>query len=343
MDRPSVSTRRFRRLPLVVAVGVAITAAAWTAVWATARTRILAEVDGQLAMLAARGVVVACPDRAVGGYPFRMEFSCRDPGVEIRAVGASASAASLRVVAQVWDPRLIQVELDAPGVARDARGVTSATWRGLRASLRWTAQGPQRLSIAAEGLDLTTRPTGAPMVHLTAEHAEAHGRPSGGEGRDLDLAVSFGAASLSLADKRLGPPRSDLAVSATLADFLPPGPGPAAMAFAGRGGLIDPVRLSFSTGGVVVEGAGRLVLDGGGLLDGMITLGARGLESLAKGGAAGLGPELTTVLTGFVLLGKASKDPSLPGRRLEMIVDHGLVRIGRVTLGRIPSLFPPGT
>lgn len=343
MDRPSAPKRRFRRLPLVVAVGVAVAAAAWTAVWATARSRILAEVDGQLARFAARGVVVACPDRAIGGYPFRMELSCRDPGIEVRGTGAVASAASLRVVAQVWDPRLILVELDAPGLARDARGETSAKWRSLRASLRWGAQGPQRLSIAADGLDLTSRPSGAPAIHLTAEHAEAHGRPSGGQGRDLDLALSFAAASLTVADKRVGPPRADLALSTTLAEFLPPGPGPAAAAFAGRGGLIDPVRLSFAAGGVVVEGAGRLVLDGGGLLDGMITLGARGLESLAKGGAAGLGPELTTVLTGFVLLGKASTDPSLPGRRLEMIVDHGLVRIGRVTLGRIPPAFAPGT
>jgi hypothetical protein len=331
------------RLPLVIGLGVAIAAAGWTAVWATARGRILAEIDSRLAVLATQGVVVACAEREIGGYPFRMELGCRSPGVEFRDRGLTVSAQALRVVAQVWDPRLVLVEVDGPGIAVTGGDETSAKWRLLRTSLRWSGDGVQRVSLSVDGLDLTAKPAGKPSVHVAAEHLEAHGRPHGEGGRNLDLATAFSGASLTVADKRIGPARADLSVSTTLVDFLPPGPGAPLPAFAARGGRIEPTKLSFAVGGIVVEGDGALVLDGDGVLDGMITLVARGLETLANGGAKALGPELTTVLSGFALLGKASKDPDRPGRRLEMIVDHGLVRIGRVTLGRIAPLFAAGS
>lgn len=345
MTRPTetAGSPRFARLPLMMLVGVAIAAAAWTAVWATARSHLLAEIDRRLALLADRGVVVACADRTLGGYPFRMELGCTSPGVEIRDRGVVASAATMRVVAQVWDPRLILVELDGPGVGRDGDDRLTATWRSLRASLRWSGDGLRRVSISAEGLDATAKAVDRPAVHLAAAHVEAHGRPNGSGGRDLDLALSLAAAGLTVGDRTIGPPRSDVSLATTLVDFLPPGPGPAAPAFAARGGLADPTRVSFAVGGIAVEGDGRLMLERSGTLDGAITLVARGLEGLADGGAAGLGPEATTVLTGFALLGKASKDPARPGRRLEMIVDHGRVRIGRVTLGDLPPLFAPGS
>ncbi len=343
MDRDEAAQPRRRfRLPLVIGLGSAIAIAGWSVVWATARGHILTEIDAHLGRLAADGVVVACPDRTIGGYPFRMELSCRSPEVEVRDRGVSIATAGLRVVAQVWDPRLVLLEVDGPAAISDTNGGATVVWRDLRASLRWGASGIGRVSIAAEGLDATLRPTDRPAVRVVAARAEGHGRPSGAGERDLDVAASFVAATSTIADKRLGPTNADLSLSATLVDFLPGGPGPALPAFAARGGRIAPAKLSLAAGGVVVDGEGALVLDGSGVLDGTITLVARGLESLAKGGAKELGPELTTVLTGFVLLGKAPKDPAKPGRRLEMIVDHGSVRIGRVTLGRLAPLFAPG-
>lgn len=341
---PGASPRRIRRLPLWLTIAVVIAAAAWTAIWSTARARILDEVDRQLVLLQGRGVAIACADRRIGGFPFRMELACNQPGLTIAGRGVSASAAGLRVVAQVWDPRLLIVEIDGPGLGADGRGgLFAGSWRTLQVSLRWDGSGPQRVSLAADGLDLTVTPTGQPAVHVIAEHAELHGRPSGAEGHDFDLAASFVAAALDLAGKRVGPPKADFALSTTLVSFLPPGPGDAAVMFAARGGRAEPTRLTLAVGGVTVEGNGKLVLGADGVLDGMITLAARGLEHLATGGAKGLGPELTTALSGFVLLGKPSNDPALPGRRLEMIVDHGSVRIARLMLGRIPPLFGAGS
>lgn len=339
-QRPIGEARpRRRRLPMIVGIGVALLAVGWTAVWATARSRVLAEIDARLEGLAARGVVVACADRAVGGFPFRMELSCAAPGVEIRDLGITASAAALRVVAQVWDPKLVLIEIDGSAAARDPSGETAASWRTLRASLRWSGRAVERVSIAAEGLDVTTRPNGRPPVRLVAAHLEAHGRPNGERGSDLDLAASATAAAFSIDGKRLGPPTANASFGFTLRDILPPGPGPALPAFAARGGRIEPARVGLAVGELKLDGAGALRLDEKGVLDGSITLTALGLEGLAKGGGKELGPELTAVFTGFLLLGKPPTEPGTPGRRLEMVVDHGLVRIARLTLGRLPPLF----
>lgn len=339
MDRETVAAPRRFRLPLAIGIGVAIAAAGWTALWATARGRILEEIETRLAMAAERGVVVACADRSVAGFPFRMELGCREPGLVLRDRGVTVSASALRVVAQVWDPRLLLIEVDGPGAGAAAGDEIAAKWRGLRMSLRWSGEGVRRVSVSIDGLDLTARPAGRPATHLVAAHVEAHGRPSGAADHDLDLAASLAAASLTVGDHRIGPPTADVAAQATLLDFLPPGPGAPLPAFAARGGRIEPAKLSLAVGGITLAGEGRLGLDGEGVLDGMITLVANGLDGLAAGGAKDLGPELAAVLTGFALLGKASKDPAAPGKRLEMIVDHGSVRIGRVTLGRLPPVF----
>ncbi len=327
--------RRRRNLPMALALGAAVVAAAWIAVWATARSRLLAEIDRGLAEAARSGVVVACPDRAVGGFPFRMELSCASPGVEVRDRGLVASAQALRVVAQVWDPHLVIVELDGPATVKSGGDDVAARWRTLRASLRWNGDGVERLSIAGDGVEVVDRPAGRPPLRLAAEHVEAHGRPHGAGGHDLDLAASLAAASLSIGGSPVGPPRADVGAAATLVAALPPGPGAPISAFAARGGRIEPLRLSLSIGGLVLAGKGTLTLAPDGALDGTVGLAAQGLESLANGGAGKLGPELTTVVTAFVLAGKASADPDLPGRRLDMTIEHGRVRIGRVSLGEL--------
>lgn len=330
--------RIFRR-PWVVLLGVAVLCAAWSAVWATMRSRLITEVDHQLARLERDGVRIVCPDRAVGGFPFRLEISCRDPGLEIAGRGVGGSVAALRIVAQIWDPRLVLAEADGPLVAEEAgRTRVDATWRGLRASLRWSTAGIERLSLSAEGLDLTRRETGAGVARLQAEHLEAHGRGSGAH--DVDVAVSVASGVATVEGKRIGPPRSDLSLAATLREVFPFGPGDPARAFAARGGRIEPIRADFAVGGVRVAGKGALTLGSDGLLDGMIGFAATGLEAVVTQAAA-LGPETAGVLGGFVLLGKASNDPDLPGRRLDLVVDHGRPRFGRILMPPMAPLFRP--
>jgi hypothetical protein len=332
---------RRRRLPIGILLFVAVLVAGWTAAWTWARSRGLEEMDVQLARLAARGVTIVCPERAVGGWPFRLEVSCRDPGVEIAAQGVGGSVAALRVVAQIWDPKLVLFEADGPLVADAAgRARVDATWRRLSASLRLRPGGVERLSLSVEGIDATARSGEGRVDHLKAEHLEAHGRTSGERGGDVDVALSAAAATLELAGRRIGPPRSDVGLDATFHDLLPPGPGEPLAVFAARGGRIAPVHARFAVGGVRVEGKGEVTLGLDGLLDGSIAFVGQGLEAVVTQAAA-LGPETASLLGGFVLLGKPSQDPEMPGRRLDLVIDHGRPRFGRLQLPAMAPLFQP--
>ena len=288
-----------------------------------------------------RGIRVACPDRGLGGWPFRLEVVCREAGIDLAGDGVVASVATLRVVAQIWDPHLVVVELDGPLVAERRDGPHLAgNWRRLRASLRWSTAGIERLSLAADDLDLAATLPDRPNATLRAAHLEAHARPSGDAGRDLDLAVSSAAAALRLADRPIGPEHSDLDLAVTLHGALPPGPGDAVAAFARRDGRITPIVGRFAVAGITVQAKGDLVLRPDGLLDGTIGLAARGLETLAVA-APTLGSETAGLLGAFVLLGKPSTDPELPGRRLDLIVDAGRPRFGRIVMPQMAPLFRP--
>ncbi|MCE1235629.1 MAG: DUF2125 domain-containing protein [Hyphomicrobiales bacterium] len=329
------------RWPLYLALGVAVAAAAWTAGWTWARSRAIEEMDARLAGLERQGVRVVCPERSVGGYPFRLEISCRDPGVEIAARGLGGSVAALRVVAQIWDPKHVILEADGPLVGEEAgKGRIEATWRRLSMSLRWRPGAVDRASLSIEGLDTTLHGADGRTGRLKAEHWETHGRNAGERAQSLEVVASAAGAALWVEGRPVGPPRSDVSLEANLVDALPPGPGEAAKAFAARGGRIAPIRASFSVGGVRVAGKGELTLGADGLLDGMIGFAAQGLEAVVAQPAA-LGAETAGLLGGFILLGKPSNDPELPGRRLDLVIDHGRPRFGRLLLPPMAPAFHP--
>lgn len=335
---------RVRRWPRMVIIGLALLAVGWTTAWNLARNRVSEEIDRQIERLERAGMVVACPDRTVSGFPFRFEVGCGRPGLSIPARGVTMTAEALRVVAQAWDPFLVILEIDGPITADDGRMVLDGMWRRFAMSLRWTRQGAERLSLAADDVKLSTRISGTaassvPAFRLVAAHLEAHGRPSGEGGRDLDVAVATSGAAIEIDGKRVGPERSDLQATTTLVAFLPPGPGEAMRAFAARGGRIDPIRFTLASGGLTLAGKGALTVLPDGLVDGSIGVAASGIESLAFGGARALGSEATTIASGFLLLGRPSTDPDLPGRRLDLVVDHGRPRLGRVAFPPIAPLF----
>lgn len=330
-----------RRWPLRLALACAVAVAGWTAAWTWARARLITEIDARLPILAERGVEIVCPERTVGGWPFRLEVACRDPGVEIAAEGIGGSVSAVRLTVSVWSPTAVTLEADGPLVAeRDGQGRLDASWRRLAVVAQgWRAE-TARLALSVDGLDATTKTPDGRGGHLKAEHFEAQGRTGGDRAADLVLAVSAAASSLEIGGGRIGPPHADLSATATLRDALPPGPGEPARAFAARGGRIEPIRVGFAVDGVRVDGKGALTLGADGLLDGTIDFAAQGLEAVVHD-AAKLGAQTTSLLGAFVLLGKPSRDPDLPGRHLELVVDHGRPRFGRLVGAPMAPLFHP--
>lgn len=336
-DTGAKDRRRWRRLPLAIVFLLAVLAAGWTALWHTGRARILDEVDRLVDDLGRRGIDLRCPERVIGGFPFRMELVCPSPGLSF-ATGAFASASALRIVAQVWDPFLVVAEIDGPIAAEDGHGGRiAATVRSLRLSLRWSGDGVERLSLSADGPKVTITGPGRPTLDLAASRFELHGRQTGDGGRDLDLAMRSGATEIAVAGRRFGPVRSDLDLAATFRGAIDRTAADPVAAFVRRGGRIDPVRFGLAVGGIDLGIGGALAFRPDGRLDGTLPAVVHGLEGW--GAARGdLGPDLATAIGAFAFLGRPTDDGGRPGRRLDLVVDGGELRLGRLLLGRIPPV-----
>src|ERR1700739_1020160 len=85
-----------RRRPLwglfVAPVLLVIAAGAWSAFWFYAASQVDVQADAWRAREAKSGRVFDWPNRAVAGYPFRLEVLCRDPSVALVSQPASQSA-----------------------------------------------------------------------------------------------------------------------------------------------------------------------------------------------------------------------------------------------------------
>ena len=94
---PARRSRFWLFAPLLVVVAVG-----WSIAWAVLRQRTADGLDAWLADEAAAGRQWTCADRSVGGYPFRLEVSCRT--LTFRRGEATAEFGSLLTVAQVDRP-----------------------------------------------------------------------------------------------------------------------------------------------------------------------------------------------------------------------------------------------
>lgn len=340
-DAAVIRPTRRSRLPVILLGVVVVVAAIWTGGWFFARARVATEMDLRLAALVDRGIEISCPERSIAGFPFRFEIGCDTPDVSLPGRGVSASTRRLLVVAQVWDPHLILADVDGPIDVASPAGRFEGKAARLRLSLRWSSKGLDRLSLEAEGVDASWHSEEAADLRLVTDHLELHARDDGERRADLDLALSTRGAVWFRDGRRDGPEKSDLDLALRLGDLLPLTPPEPARAFAARGGRIEPITLRFASAGLVFNGKGALRLLPDGFLDGSIAVAATGLERLALGAAKALGAEASGLAGGFVLLGKPSQDPDLPGRRLDLVVDHGRPRLGRVLFPQLAPLFPP--
>ena len=181
---------RFWLFAPFVLLGLA--AAGWSVAWFVIRQRTADGLDAWLASEAGMGRQWTCADRAVGGYPFRIEVSCGT--LSVRRGEAVASLGRLLAIAQVYRPRHVIAEVGGPLRASDGEGaVAEADWRLLQVSVQSASDAFQRASLVVE--EPKVRLAGLAPTELAggAGHLEAHVRPDparlGAEGA-YDVALS---------------------------------------------------------------------------------------------------------------------------------------------------------
>jgi hypothetical protein len=311
-------------------------------------------MDDQLALLAMRGVSVTCPDRAIGGWPFRMDIDCSNPTFSEPDRSIAATVKHLRITALIYQPTLVIAELDGPLTATGMGGETvHATWSQLQASLGFSLSPtirPERLSVVADDFAATVERPDAEEIKLAATHGELHARPApdaSAGSNDVDVAVSMTAATLTNANRAVGPAEADYAVN-VVARGLPIAPaagGATLKDWVDSGGRVDIEGARLSVGGFSIDGKGYLTAGSDGLVNGQLTLVASGIGALMSPAATSIKgrAELLGLATVFTLFGSATTPPpnsiAGAGKSLQLTIDQGRIKMGPTGFGRLPPLF----
>ena len=301
----------------------------WTAAWFGAATYLERTADRVIAEAAERGVVLACPDRQTSGFPFRLELSC--DGATVRSEAGAAEVEGVSAGAELSRPRTVALDFGSPArLAAVAGTPVDLGWDEAGAELRLGLGGPAQLEAAATELKgafeggsfaipaaaATVSPAveGSSHVHITADDsvfAEA-----GSTTAPVDATLS---AVVSQPPERL------------LTGRFPP---------AGAELRVSDLVMTLSGGGVDLQAAGELTVDGDGLPSGTVAVRIAGAEQLPAflatlpERARALGNAAAGAL---MAMGQPATLDGKPAREVVFEIDRGEMRFGMLTLGRIPS------
>lgn len=290
-----------------------------------------AQIDAWIAREAALGRTWTCPDRSLGGFPFRIELRCLKPRFVRADTGLKGELDGITAVAQIYNPTLMIVEADGPLKLDDGRAVYQLDWGTLRASVR--GRPGERLDrLSVDGKDVTLNWTDALGTARKAQAAQAefHIR------RDLDRPAPD--HSYDLAANLVG-----LALPAL--DPLTGGAGQAAVAFNGVLTQADP----FAGKGLQAE-LERWRSAGGKLMITEFSI-SKDASRLAVNGELGLDERarpqgsLDIAMTGLDVAMKSFGFPPLRGENgsktatLKLRLDRGQIFLGPIPLGKTFPLY----
>ena len=339
--------RRSRLWLFAPPVLLALVFAAWTAAWFVIRSRTAEGLDAWIANEGVAGRRWECPDRSIGGFPFRIEVSCAR--LALQAPEGTLAAGRLRTVTQVYQPRHTILELDGPLRAAGGGIAAEGTWDSLRGSVHSAPHGFERVSLAADGPRLRVSGLPAGDAALSARHVEAHARPDSGSDA-VEAAARIEGAAVPALDLLVGgaePLDVEFQARVTQARPLPRPSRQDVERWREAGGRIGLTSLAMAKGARRLEAKGELGLDELRRPVGRLDVAAAGLSDLVAAlvggrlpGAAGgaLGGTAGSVLGG--LLGGPRRQPAagaqaggtalspLPTVRFE----NGRIHVGPLTV-----------
>jgi hypothetical protein len=324
--------------PLVVFV---LVAAAWTGVWFYVRGEVDRAVARWLATEAQVGRAHDCHDRAVGGWPFRIEVTCARAVFRYATPRGMMDAriAGFTAVAQVYAPQHIIADLRGPVViaqGAEEYGVLEFT-RG-QASYMTRGGAFERFSLVLDRPSLA-RATGA-RPDVVAEQLQLHARQAAGTGRDYDVAISTRAAGAPGIRPEQG---ADMDLTGVLRGFPDPGApqdGGLVAVWARGGGTVDLRRLRVTRGNGLLAVDGRMGFNPTGRAQGQFDAVLADPQALLGGLAIpGVGDPAALVGPALVFVGRPAEIDGRRGTRVTLRVDDGVLGVGAVQLLQFPPVF----
>jgi hypothetical protein len=337
----SAPPQRFFRAGLYLPFGIFLAIiVVWSGFWFYARHRAEQALDAWLALERVAGRDWSCPDRAIDGYPFRMQITCAKPSFtgpvksgNGQPVQVTGKLGGFVAEALVYRPNQLIATLTGPLQvdSSDGRGAT-VTWRTLRASVEGKPGRLGPFSLVADEPVVTL--AGAAEPAGRAKTLEVHIRPRpDGEAGAYDIAGTIEGAQLPLLDALAGTTEPARLVVRAQADKLAGIDGrnpPAALEdWRAAGGVLQIATLRFEKGAMSIEGAGNLAIDAGHFPSGQLETRVHGAEQLlARFGFGGNAMQIGGLL-GSILGGGAQKEGrAAPGLKLTLRLSGGRAHFG---------------
>lgn len=350
---PARSSRMRLFLPSIL---LAIVFLGLAGFWGFASWSIGRELDAWLDREASLGRTWTCPDRAIAGFPFRLEVSCGTPTFTGAAEGRAISGSIGRVlaVAQIYNPSHVIVEAAGPLTVRAQNGdALDLDFTLARASIMGKpGAGLDRFSMELTQPRLKVAAASLPPISIGASMADFHirrtpDRPTA-DGA-FDVASLVQTASVPLLDQWLGgadTTEASLLATITRAEPLSGRGLPVELErWRTEGGRLQLSQFSLIRGTKRVDAAGTLNIDEAHRLQGRLDLTVAGLDEVLQ--SFGLSPRNAAIggLIASVLGGRKAQaaaprqDPSGKGVMLPLRLDNGKVMLGPIPVANLVPLY----
>ncbi|MEN3931631.1 DUF2125 domain-containing protein [Microvirga sp. W0021] len=184
-----------------------ILVAGWCGGWFYMRGKVEEATQNFLTVEAMRGRVWDCPNRTIGGFPFRFEVSCES--FAYTAGNTRVTLGPTKVVTQVYNPRHMIVEATGPMEFTDGNVSGTGNWKSLEASISGLNKGGfERIALVAEQSNV--RISGLPevaTVEASSNNSEIHIRLAPDNNpvmQSFDVAINVSGAVIPLMNARMG-------------------------------------------------------------------------------------------------------------------------------------------
>ena len=347
-DTAARPPKRYSRVGLYVPIfALLVLAIGWSIFWYISATITGREIGAWIKREAEDGRIWTCPDRSIGGYPFRIEITCTHPSFSGPAAGipVAGKLAGVHLVAQIYDPKLIIGEADGPfgfTVPQDGSH-TTAKWKLLQISVRGGPEALQRASLVADQIEIGATIANGRAFSARADNLQIHLRRGADEQHAYDFAFTATntvSADLDEATGISAPATLQFSGTVTEANSIGGGTIPRMLErwrMAGGSLVLDNAALV--KGSLNAQGTGTLHIDGTHRLDGRIDLTASGLAPVLQ--RYGIAPQLLDIggLIGGLLSGRAPA-PGKGQLRLALTFDRGQLGLGPIRgLALLPPLY----
>ena len=341
-ETPLPGRRRSRIGLYAPFVVLALLAVGWSVAWYVIRGRVVAGLDGWVAAEAQAGRRWTCPDREVGGFPFRIEIRC--PMLGLQRPDVAATLGPLLVVAQVYRPGHVIAETPGPLSIQAGADRVEATWSLLQVSVVATP-GQERAALVADGPRIRIESPATGPLDLPARRLEAHLRPDPRDPQTADVALSATGATVPGLDAAIGGQEAaDLDIVATVSKAydLPARPLPGELErWRVAGGEVAFSRIDLVKGPRRVRATGTLAIDEAHRPLARLEAAATGIEGLL---GRVVGDRAAGGLLG-ALLGAAARPAAPADAGLKPLpplrIDSGRLLVGPIAVPgiRIPALY----